>query len=218
LRKRFTIIAVVLVPLALWLWLRGCAASDWQVINAPVAPGEPIVCLGDSLVAGIGAETPAGKYPDQLARLLGRRVFVVAQPGDTTEDAYKRIGEFDRFRGGLVIITLGGNDILRRIPWPRTSEALEAIFTYLQQRGAAVALTAVHGPLSSKRAKAYRRLCRRAGVLLIPNVLAGILTDPALRADPIHPNSEGYALIAERVAAAVTPLLEHTAAADSSAQ
>ena len=37
----------------------------------------------------------------------------------------------------------------------------------------------------------------------IPDVLGGILTDPDLRADQVHPNGAGYGKMAERVAAAV---------------
>jgi len=36
--------------------------------------------------------------------------------------------------------------------------------------------------------------------LLVPKILSGILTDPSLKSDEIHPNARGYQLIAERVA------------------
>jgi lysophospholipase L1-like esterase len=45
------------------------------------------------------------------------------------------------------------------------------------------------------------------GCLLIPDVLHGILNDPALKSDEIHPNARGYQLMAERIAGPVGKLI-----------
>ena len=39
--------------------------------------------------------------------------------------------------------------------------------------------------------------------MLIDDVLSDTLSDPALRADPIHPNAEGYRALAEGIARAL---------------
>ena len=53
----------------------------------------------------------------------------------------------------------------------------------------------------------YSRVAAEEGCLLIPDLLHGILSDPSLKSDEIHPNARGYALIAERVAGPCKGLL-----------
>ena len=77
----------------------------------------------------------------------------------------------------------------------------------LQGRGVLVAFTGVEGPLGGSRGKRYRQLCQDHGVILIPDILDGILSDDSLRSDQIHPNGDGYKLMAQRVADVIAPYL-----------
>jgi lysophospholipase L1-like esterase len=70
-----------------------------------------------------------------------------------------------------------------------------------------VALTVVESPISGGRGKAITKLCKKHGVIVVPDILGGILGRGKLKADPIHPNGEGYAIFAERVAKALRPFL-----------
>lgn len=162
-----------------------------------------ICCFGDSLVAGIGAGGEEHAYPAQLAAILDRPVTALGTPGDTTADGLAKAGQFLDEEYGIIIVTLGGNDILKRIDWPRTEANLNALFPKLTATGAAVAFTGVTGPLNPSRTGLYRKICRTHGVLFIPAILAGIKNNPERKADEIHPNAEGYRLVAERVAAAL---------------
>jgi acyl-CoA thioesterase-1 len=58
-----------------------------------------------------------------------------------------------------------------------------------------------YGPL-------YEEIAEKHGALYIPQVLKGILSDPKLKSDSIHPNGAGYQLMAERILEQVKPLLE----------
>ena len=199
-RRLATIAAAGAVLFAGVVLLReGCGFGSPSPVNEGVF-GEPVICFGDSLVAGIGAESADRTYVSWLQRLLGVRVVGFGAPGETAADGLARLGELPQIRDALVVVTLGGNDVLRQVPWPETAGALEALFRDLQERGCLVAFTAVEGPLPGSRGRRYRKLCRRNGVILVPDVLEGILTDPTLKADPIHPNGDGYRLMAERVA------------------
>ena len=53
----------------------------------------------------------------------------------------------------------------------------------------------------------YERIAEQERCLLVPGVLAGILTDPSMKSDDIHPNARGYALIAERVSGPAAKLI-----------
>jgi lysophospholipase L1-like esterase len=44
----------------------------------------------------------------------------------------------------------------------------------------------------------YQEVAKRTGAILIPNIFQGILGRPDLMSDPIHPNTAGYTLMAER--------------------
>ncbi len=57
-------------------------------------------------------------------------------------------------------------------------------------------------------AQDYKRLGRQEHFVVIPDVLQGILFDPRYKYDQIHPNSEGYRLMAERIFKRVKPLLK----------
>jgi acyl-CoA hydrolase len=106
------------------------------------------------------------------------------------------------------VVLLGGNDFLRRVPIEETVRNLDAIAASLVAAGSMVVLLEINvGLLRDPYLEGYRAVADRHGALLVEDVLQGILTDPALRVDPIHPNARGHALIADRLVAALQPLL-----------
>lgn len=185
---------VLLIPLV--AFLVGC--GDVPITNIP-PQNERICCFGDSLVAGVGARSEAENYPAFLAAKSGRAVVNWGTPGDTTADGLEKTDQFIDEKFGIVIVTLGGNDILRRLPWPETKANLHRIFQSIQRSGAVVVFTGVTGPLNPSRNRLYRNICAEEGVLFVPEILDGILQDSALRADSVHPNSAGYKMVADRV-------------------
>jgi hypothetical protein len=48
----------------------------------------------------------------------------------------------------------------------------------------------------------------RHGAVLIPDILRGVLGNPDLKSDAIHPNAKGHRLIADRVITTLRPLLK----------
>lgn len=205
------LVIALLILLACWYGMatwRESRLNRWPIRNLPVASG-PVVCFGDSLVSGIGASSATETYPAQLGRLLGREVLADGIPGQTTGDALARLrgGEGPR-DAALVIVTLGGNDMLNRTSLATTVENLRGIFSELHARQAVVAFTVIESPLSGGRGKALTQLCKRQGVIVIPDLLGGILNHNEFKDDPIHPNDAGYALVAERVNKVLRPFLQ----------
>ncbi|MFW5803193.1 MAG: GDSL-type esterase/lipase family protein [Verrucomicrobiota bacterium] len=179
--------------------------NTWTMVNDPPGSGA-VLCYGDSLVAGVGAESDDQAYPRWLEQEIGRTVEVLGTPGMTSETGLETLMQTPSLSADVVVVTLGGNDVLRRVPLEQTTENLRRIFTEFQERGALVAFTAVDSLLGS-RTKPYRELCRECGVIMIPSVLKNIIDDPDRKHDQIHPNGEGYAIMAERVAKALDPYL-----------
>lgn len=196
----------VVAGMLVFAHLSGRRLNTWPMVNNPPGDGA-VLCYGDSLVSGVGADSADQAYPQQLERELGRAVEEHGTPGMTSKDGLDILMLNPSLSADVVVVTLGGNDILGRVSLEQTIENLRAIFTELQERGALVAFTAVDGMLGS-RTKPYRQLCRECGVILIPSVLKGIVDDPELKHDQIHPNGAGYAVMAERVADVLRPYLD----------
>ena len=192
-RKAFVGLAVIAAVVVLIRLL----APGPRITNA-TPRGENVICFGDSLTAGTGA-TPGSSYPDHLARLTGRPVINAGVPGDTTASALERLERDVLARSPRVVcITLGGNDLKNGVPREEAFANLEAIVRRIQARGALVALGGIDIPLFGRGyGDGYRELAKRTGVVLVPDVLDDIMGRPALMSDSIHPNGDGYAVMAD---------------------
>jgi lysophospholipase L1-like esterase len=189
-----------------FLVLRSGGEETWAVRNDRPGPG-PIVCFGDSLTSGYGAD-PAQSYPAVLRRLLARDVVNRGRNGDTAAASLERIDEVLSLGPSVVVLTLGGNDMLQRVPIEQTVAALRGIFDRLLAAGSMVVFLGIDPPLASRaRMDAIRALCRERGVLWIGHAMDGLWGDRTRMADEIHPNAAGYRVIAERVAEALRPRL-----------
>jgi len=168
--------------------------------------GTTIVCLGDSITAGVGAGGPG--YPERLAELLDVPVLNHGVPGDTAADGLARLDRALAEDPWLVIVELGGNDVLRRIPRDRTQAALEEIVQGVLEAGAVPLLIELDGPFLGGLGEVVEGLEEKYGVPVVEDVLGDILFDPGLKSDSLHPNGAGYRRLAEEVAAVVRPWLQ----------
>lgn len=185
--------------------LSGCAKQEIKNMDSK---GANIICFGDSITFGYGAEA-GGDYPAELTRLLGRHVINAGIDGDTTIEALKRI-ESDVLRRNpyLVIIEFGGNDFLRKISKEVTISNIQTMIDKVHATGAIVALVDISAGLFLKEYRgAYRNVARQKGAIFVSGILNGIITNPSLKSDFIHPNKEGYKLIAARVYRVILPYI-----------
>jgi len=190
---------------ALGLWFAGCGLGEVPNLESS---GTTIVCLGDSITAGTGAR-PEQSYPARLEEILGVPVVNDGVPGDTTAGARARLASVLAENPWLVIVELGGNDLLHRRPAAEAEADLAAIVERLLAAGSAVVLVDFEPPLFGGD---YRdiadHVASRFGVPLVGEVLGEVLGDPARKSDQIHPNAAGYADIARAVAHVVAPLVD----------
>lgn len=157
-----------------------------------------IVAFGDSLVTGYGTQ-PGEEFVARVASELSVPIENLGKNGDTTASARARVDEVLSRNPDIVILLLGGNDALRRTSAEETKQNLEAIISSLRAKEAQVVLLGVVGGFPDPYADIYTSLAKKYEATLVPNVLAGLITNPKLMSDSIHPNSEGHARIAERV-------------------
>ena len=192
-----------------------------------------MVALGDSLTAGYGlADQSQGLVPVLEAWLQARGNDVVVQnagvSGDTTAGGLARIGWALGPEADALIVTLGGNDLLRGIDPGEAKANLEGILTEAAARDLPVLLvgmkaTANFGPeYKAAFDGMYGALAQGYGTVLAEDFFAGLRAagadpaDPAsmtafMQADGIHPNPEGVKLIVEGLGPKVVELLARVA-------
>ena len=170
--------------------------------------------IGDSMTAGYGVPAELS-YPAQLEQELKKRGFDyrvvnMGVSGDTTASALARIdSDVLQHNPRIVIVGLGGNDFLQGVPLDATERNLRSAIRAIHVAGAMVVLLGFRFPsLSASYETMYARVAKDERCLLIPDLLDGILSNPTLKSDEIHPNARGYALMAERIAPPVAKLLE----------
>lgn len=230
-------------PLACLLLLAGCGGEG----NAPDAPSSTaaagdsvdappeipvvgqerrILAFGDSLFAGYGLKAGEG-YPEKLERALrargiNARMANAGVSGDTTAGALQRLAfTLDNLarKPDLVIISLGGNDMLRGLPAAETRANLDAILTELDKREIpALLLGMLAAPNLGKDYadqfnQIYPTLAKQHRAALVPFFLQAVIDKPELRqADHIHPTRQG---IEELVAATVVDVAKALPSAGS---
>lgn len=167
----------------------------------PLAPDATVLAFGDSLTFGTGA-SPDDSYPAVLEKLISRRVVNAGIPGEETSGGRQRLaGVLEEQKPALMLLCLGGNDFLRHQDEQSVAANLRAMVQTARERGVAVVLIAVPRlGLGLEVPKLYGEIAAEAGIPLEGKTLKKILADKSLKSDPIHPNSAGYRILAERVA------------------
>jgi acyl-CoA thioesterase-1 len=148
--------------------------------------------------------TPGHDFPTLLSAQLGVTVTNLGHSGDTTADALARIDQGLQAKPDVVILLLGGNDVLQRVPQTTTQQNLGTIIDTFQKADTKVVLVGVMGGFpSDPYASMYRDLAKTYKVPLVPNILSGLFGNQSLMRDEVHPNDAGYAKVAAKIAPAV---------------
>jgi lysophospholipase L1-like esterase len=189
----------VVTALLIALLLGGCGEKVPRV--AAVGPDEVIVAFGDSLTYGTGA-AESESYPVVLAQLIGRRVVRAGVPGEVTAQGLVRLPQvIEEHQPALVIVCLGGNDMLRKLDEAQIRSNLRQIIRTLRDRGIAVVLVGVPKPaLLTSAAAFYGELAKEYRIPYEGKILNHIMHQLDLRSDAIHPNAKGYRRMAEAIA------------------
>ena len=179
------------------------------VSTPALAADKLVVAFGDSLSAGYGLK-PAESFPVQLEAALRRggtpvRVHNAGVSGDTTAQGRARLGFVLRSlkaKPDLVILQLGGNDMLRAIDPAQTEANLSAILADLKKRGIPVLLAGMLAAPNMGKAyqtrfdAVYPKLARQYGVKLYPFFLNGVTANRTLLLkDGLHPTGKGVSVV-----------------------
>lgn len=184
----------VVVGLGIFFALR----NDETITNYP-SKGTDIVAFGDSLVEGLGS-TSGNDFVSRLSQKVGQPVINLGHAGDTTADGLARMSQLDEYNPKVVLLLLGGNDHLRKIPVEDTFKNLATLIENIHSRGAVVVLLGVRGGLFNDRFDTeFEILQENYHTAFVPDVLDGLFGNDKYMSDVIHPNDIGYGMIADRV-------------------
>ena len=171
-----------------------------------IVQGATVLILGDSLSFGTGAK-PEEAYPVLLEKTTGWHIVNAGVPGDTTSGGLQRLPDLlETHQPKLLLIELGGNDLLRQVSPKQIEENLKSIIAQAKTLGVPVALVAIPeispfmaavGNLSDH--PLYARVAEETQVPLVTDVFSDVLSKRDLKSDQIHPNAQGYAVVASEM-------------------
>lgn len=196
---------LLIILLSLCLGLIGCGKTE--IKNAD-SKGKNIICFGDSLTFGYGVDKGLD-YPSLLAKMTPIPVINAGVDGDSSGEGLKRLGAdvLDK-APRIVIIEFGGNDFLLNIPIQVTLNNISEMIDKVQAKGAMVVVVDVSaGILLGEYRHGLRRLAQQKKAVFVSGILEGIVTNPKLKSDFLHPNNKGYKIIARKIYLAIMPHL-----------
>jgi len=202
-RLWFLLAAIACAGLLLLWWTSG----EGDYVNLPPTAKGPWVAFGDSLTEGYGA-TEGNNYPALLGSRLGIGILNKGRSGDTTGDGLKRLDEVVQLEPRVVLLCLGGNDSLNQQSKTQTFANLSEMIDRLHRAGSFVVLIGIRSASLRDRNEPYfKQLSKEKHVLYVPDLLKGVAFKPIYMSDAVHPNDEGYKMIAERLEKVLRPVL-----------
>lgn len=209
----------------------GCAVSDSSgqfagdpskelVLPKTVDAKPKIVAFGDSLTAGFGLSEDES-YPYLLQKQLeadgySYEVLNAGVSGDTTLGGLERIDwALGQDNVEILVLALGGNDLLRRMPVDSMRENLAAMIKKAKERNIKVLLCGMLAPpnvgaeYQAQFVATFPTLANEFDVAFMPFILKDVALDPELnQPDGIHPNAEGSKIMMANIYDQLKPLLQ----------
>ena len=186
--------------------------------TAPKSARPRVVTLGDSITAGLGLPVEQA-YPALLQRRIEKEgldyeVVNAGVSGDTSAGGLSRLDWALDGDVRVLIVALGGNDVLRALPPSELRDNLSMIIERAQARHITVVLAGMEAPRNfgkdyiDRIHAVYPELARKYNVALVPFLLQDVAGIGRLnQRDGIHPTAEGAEIVANNVWTVLKPLL-----------
>jgi lysophospholipase L1-like esterase len=178
------------------------AACSEKATLSPLDADASILAFGDSLTYGTGTSRDKA-YPAVLEKLIGRKVINAGIPGEVSKKGLARLpGLIEQYHPDLIILCHGANDILRKLDLTKARSNLQQMITLAKKSGSEVVLVAVpEFSLFLTPEPMYQALAEENQLPVTENILGEIIGNNSLKSDRVHPNAQGYQLLAQNIAA-----------------
>ena len=172
---------------------------------AAIPQGSTVLILGDSLSYGTGANK-GEDYPSLLTKATGWNIINEGVPGDTTASGLARLPDLlEVYQPKLLIVELGGNDLLHQTSPTEITQNLNSILGLAKAQGIQAILVAIPeiSPLKAAVGNLsdhplYETIATETATPIFADVFSDVLSDRDLKADQIHANAKGYAVVSEK--------------------
>ncbi len=157
-----------------------------------------ILSFGDSLTYGNGAKENES-YPAVLQTLSGFKVINAGISGEESTPGLKRLsGVLEKHQPELLILCHGGNDLLRKKSVSKMESNIRQMIQLAKDKGIPVILLGVPKPgLFLSSFEVYKKIADTTDVIFLENLIPEILGNKELKSDTVHPNKDGYRVMAE---------------------
>jgi len=165
-----------------------------------------VLAFGDSITYGYRVDSEQN-YPSQLSVLLNTEVINAGVNGETTGEGLKRLPSLlEKYKPQILVICHGGNDIIRRRSLTKAKENIISMIKLARAKNIHVVLVGVPTVeiLTLSTAQMYHEIADELNVPLDDTSLENILGDSYLKIDQVHPNAEGYKILANSIAELIT--------------
>lgn len=197
------------IYLIIILMLLGCGKEEEKV---EVNLDKPLVVLGDSLAVGYGSSKGFTHY---LREEMNQEIINLGKNGQTSRQALKRVDEVILYDPSIVIVELGGNDYLRRIPARETEINLTEIIEKLDDGERIIFLTEFY-PTNSilslfikvpqkEYDNMYKRLSTGKNIYVLDNIWKDVWGKEM--SDEVHPNTKGYEKMGQNILESLKKIL-----------
>jgi len=175
--------------------------SETEPVYSSLPANAVILAFGDSLTYGTGVGEN-DSYPAILESLTGLTVINAGIPGEVSSKGLNRLPELlDKHNPSLLILIHGGNDILRKLSHTGLKNNLIEMIGEAKKREIPIIMLGVprFGILSLKSHKVYEEVVAAENIPADLDALPEIIGNDSLKSDRVHPNKEGYRLMAEAI-------------------
>lgn len=194
------ILALIVIVALCWFFIFKDSAPN----GACPLNGTHIITLGDSLANGFGV-SENDSFAMKIPQMLGKSAIKRGINGEVSSELLRRIdSELEGKNLAAIIISIGGNDFLRKADKIATAQNIEAIVRKAKAKTSCIVLLGVPdgilGGLVGGVSSLYYDIAKSQNVLLEKEAMPKILKQHALKVDEIHPNKDGHALIGQNIA------------------
>lgn len=173
---------------------------DIQGLSLPL--DTKVLAFGDSLTLGYGV-TPDKSYPSILGELLHATVINEGISGELSAQGLARLPLLlEQHMPDILVLCHGANDILRKQDLLQTKANLNQMVKMARDKGIYVLLVGVPTVdiLKFNVPSFYYEVAQENTIDIEDKSLKKIMDGENLKSDKVHPNEQGYDLMAKNIA------------------
>lgn len=189
---------------AAWLVVAACELPYHVTPSLRLASHRTLTVIGDSVTAGVGGDERSETWPSILARVHHVQVQDLSHMGETAASAFKR-AQAESIEGSIVLIEIGGNDILGTTSSAQFAQDLDALLSHVSAPERQVLMFELPlPPFYHEFGRIQRSAAATHGILLVPKrVFLSVIAGSDSTLDTIHLSQQGH----DRMAAAIWQLV-----------